>query len=66
MTLHSGRQKSEAIEDPIEGEVIALPGERGRCAGRRYGERGGSGGAAGGSHDRSRRARGAGSAGTAR
>ena len=28
MTLHSGRQKSEAIEDPIEGEVIALPGER--------------------------------------
>jgi hypothetical protein len=28
MTLHSGRQKSEAIEDPIEGAVIALPGER--------------------------------------
>ena len=28
MTLHSGRQKSEAIEDPIDGEVIALPGER--------------------------------------
>src|SRR5208282_2052139 len=28
MTLHSGRQKSEAIEDPIDGEVIALPAER--------------------------------------
>jgi hypothetical protein len=28
MTLHSGRQKSEAIGDLIEGEVIALPGER--------------------------------------